>query len=132
MRELPVGAAGGNGSRSQEPDDPLADLDALLAEDDGPILELVEQTPYGEVVLGDLIRRQLTLSASVACAFLLLLFGLPLFNLLFPELGAVPVFGLPLSWLLLGVLIYPLLWVLAYYYVTTSQKFEDEFTELVQ
>ena len=131
MRELSVEVSPGDAARSLELDE-LADLDALLAEDEQPIVELAEQTTYGEVVLGDLIRRQLTLALSVASAFLLLLFGLPIFNLLFPELGALPVLGLPLNWLLLAVVIYPVLWLLAYYYVTTSQKFEDEFTELVR
>ncbi len=132
VRELPVDPSRTGQQSSLDLADELADLDALLAEDERPILEVAEQTTYGEVVLGDLIRRQLTLGLSVASAFLLLLFGLPIFNLLFPELAALPVFGLPLSWLLLAVLIYPLLWVLAYYYVTTAQKFEDEFTELVR
>ena len=133
MRELPVEVGTGAPRRGYELDgDELADLDALLVEDDRPIVEVAEQTTYGEVVLGDLIRRQLTLSLSVAGVFLLLLFGLPLFNLLFPELGALPILGLPLSWLLLAVLIYPVLWVLAYYYVTTSRKFEDEFTDQVR
>lgn len=113
-------------------EDELAELDALLADDERPILEVAEQTPYGEVVLGALIRRQRTLSLTVAGAFLVLLLGLPLFNLLFPELGALPILGLPLSWLLLAVLIYPVLWVLAYYYVTTARAFEDEFTDLVR
>lgn len=113
-------------------EDELLELDELLGGDEPAILEVAEQTAYGEVVLGDLIRRQLTLALSVASAFLLLLFGLPVFNLLFPQLGALPVLGLPLSWLLLAVLIYPILWLLAYYYVTTSEKFEDEFTDLVR
>jgi uncharacterized membrane protein (DUF485 family) len=115
-----------------ELDDELAGLDAFLATADDALVEVAEQTTYGEVVLEDLIRRQLTLSLSVAGAFLLLLFGLPLFNLLFPDLAALSVLGLPLSWLLLAVLIYPVLWVLAYYYVATSRKYEREFDELVR
>ena len=132
MRELAGQVVRGGAPIGYELGDELEDLDALLADDEQAIVEVAEQTTYGEVVLNDLIRRQLTLSLSVASTFLLLLFGLPLFNLMFPELGALPVLGLPLSWLLLAVLIYPLLCVLAYYYVTTAQKFEDEFTELVR
>ncbi len=132
MRELSGQATSGVELQGYDPEDELADLDAWLTDDEHPIVEVAEQTIYGEVVLSALIRRQLTLSLSVASTFLLLLFGLPLFNLLFPELGALPVLGLPLSWLLLAVLIYPLLCLLAYYYVTTAQKFEDEFTELVR
>jgi hypothetical protein len=112
--------------------DELSELDALLVENDHPIQEVVEQTTYGEVVLDDLIRQQLTLSLSVAAVFLLLLFGLPIFNLVFPALAALPVFGLPLTWLLLSVLIYPILWLLAHYFTTTAQKFEDEFADLMR
>ena len=130
--ELAAGAGARPDPHLPGPDDGFADLDELLTEDDQTFQNLAEQTTYGEIVLGDLIDRQRTLSLSVASAFLLLLFGLPVFNLLFPELSAVPVLGLPLSWLLLAVLIYPVLWLLAYYYVATSRKFEDEFTDLVK
>lgn len=116
----------------QADDDLLEDEFVDLLPDDLALQEVAEQTTYGEIVLEDLVRRQRALSLSVAAVFLLLLFGLPLFNVLFPELGALPVFGLPLSWLLLAVLIYPLLWLLAWYYVTTSRKYEDEFTDLVR
>ena len=40
--------------------------------------------------------------------------------------------GLPFSWLILAVAIYPILWLLAYYYVATSRKYEREFDELVR
>lgn len=113
-------------------DEELASLDGLVLPDEPAILEVAEQTTYGEIVLDELIRRQRSLSISVAATFLLLLLGLPLFNLLFPQLGALPVLGLPLSWLLLAVLIYPVLWLLAHYYVTTSRKYEDEFISLVR
>src|SRR5438874_5690743 len=106
--ELPVESRGSIESPLEADDDELADLDELLAADDPAILEVAEQTTYGEIVLDDLIRRQRALSISVAGAFLLLLFTLPLFNILFPRLGALPVLGLPLSWLLLAVLIYPI------------------------
>jgi hypothetical protein len=132
MREAPVDLDTQPQAESFALDEELSGLDAFLAEGDHALVEVAEQTTYGEVVLGDLIRRQLTLSLSVAGTFLLLLLGLPLFNLLFPDLGSLPVFGLPLSWLLLAVLIYPVLWLLAHYFVTTSKKFEDEFDELVR
>lgn len=109
-----------------------ADLEALLIEDDVPLQEVAEQTTYGEIVLEDLIRRQRALSLSVAGAFLLLLFGLPIFNLFFPQLGAIRIQGLPVTWLALAIVIYPVLWLLAYYYVATARKYEDEFTDLLR
>ena len=115
------------------------DGDLLLADDlqplpyeDEALLEIAEQTPYGEVLLEDLIRHQLMLGISVAAVFLVILLGLPLMNLLFPELVAMRVAGLPMSWLALAVLVYPLVWFLAVYFVSTARKNEDEFTELVK
>jgi len=109
----------------------LETLEALQPADDA-LQEIAEQTAYGEILLEELIRRQLRLGISVAAAFLILLFGLPLMNLLFPELVQMRVLGLPLTWLALAVLVYPFLWCLAVYYVSTSRKYEDEFTELVK
>lgn len=89
--------------------------------------EVAEQTSYGELLMADLIRRQRRLALSVAGVFLVLLLGLPLVNLLLPTVAALPVFGLPLTWVLLAVLIYPLLWSLGWYFSTTARALEDEF-----
>lgn len=101
--------------------------------DESPFLqEVEEQTSYGEIFLAELIRRQRRLSLSVAGVFLALLFGLPVLNLQFPAVAEIPVLGLPLSWLLLAVVIYPLLWVLGLYFTTTAHAIEDEFIDLVR
>ena len=94
--------------------------------------EVAEQTTYGEFFLSDLIRRQRRLSLSVAGVFLAMLFGLPLVNIAFPALAELPILGLPLSWVLLAVAIYPLLWALALYFTTTARALEDEFINLVK
>jgi len=96
------------------------------------VQDIAEQTTYGEILLEDLIRRQLSLSLNVAAVFVGILFGLPLVNLFFPQVVAMPVFGIPLGWIVLAVLLYPMLWGLAAYFVSTSRKYEDEFTELVK
>jgi uncharacterized membrane protein (DUF485 family) len=109
----------------------MEELEALLPADEA-LQEIAEQTAYGAVLLEDLIRRQLMLAFSVAAVFLVILFGLPLMNLAFPELVQMRVLGLPMSWLALAVLVYPFVWALAVYFVSTSKKNEDEFTELVR
>jgi len=109
----------------------LEELSALKTED-AALQEIAEQTTYGEILLEDLIRRQLVLSLNVAGVFLVILFGLPLVNLLLPQLVAMPVLGLPLGWLVLAVLLFPTLWALAAYFVSTAKKYEDDFTELVK
>jgi hypothetical protein len=112
-------------------DGALDDPEAFPPDDDA-LQEIAEQTPYGEVLLEDLMRRQRRLAISVATVFLIVLLGLPLMNLGFPSLVQMHVLGLPMSWLALAILIYPFVWVLAWYFVSTSRKYEDEFTELVK
>lgn len=111
--------------------DTLAELERLRP-DDPTLLEIEEQTTYGEILLEDLVRRQLVLAISVAAVFLAILFSLPLLDRVLPEVAAARVFGLPLRWFALAVLVYPLLWLLAGYYVSTSKKYEDDFTETMR
>ena len=112
--------------------DGLDDLPIAALDDTTVLQEVAEQTSYGQIFLNELIRRQRRLAVSVAGVFLLLLFGLPVVNLQFPEVASLPVLGLPLSWLVLGVLIYPLLLVLALYFVYTARALEDEFLDLIR
>ncbi len=104
------------------------------AEDVGQeaLQEVAEQTAYGEIFLADLISRQVTLSLAVAATFLATIFSIPLFNYFLPSIATIRVLGFTLSWLLLGVLVYPLIWGLAFYYVSTSKGYEDDFTQLVR
>jgi uncharacterized membrane protein (DUF485 family) len=70
------------------------------------------------------MRRQLRLSVSCASAFLLLLFGLPLMNFFAPEFMATRVWGFTLSWLVLGVLFFPYVWIIARLFITRSMALE--------
>ncbi len=112
--------------------DELDDLSIEALDDTIVLQEVAEQTSYGQIFLNDLVRRQRRLALSVAGVFLLLLFGLPLVNLAFPQVASLPVLGLSLSWLVLAVLVYPLLLVLAWYFTTTARALEDEFVDLVR
>lgn len=107
------------------------EIEAILPSDPA-LLEIAEQTTYGEILLADLMRRQLLLALVVAAGFLIALFALPLVDLLLPGLAGAELLGLPFSWLALAVLVYPFLWALAAYYVSTAKKYEDEFTRLVR
>ncbi len=130
-RVLPPAMEPPDGGEPLVEEDALAELDALQVVDE-TVQEIAEQTSYGEILLDELIRRQLALSLRVASVFLLALFVLPLLNRFAPQLMAVRVLGLPLHWLVLAVLVYPLLWALGVYFVVTAKKHEDEFTELVR
>ena len=80
---------------------------------------------HSEEFLHRLMRRQLRLSIACATTFLIALLGLPLLNYFFPELMAVRVFGFTLTWLILGVLFFPLVWVISWLFIRKSIALED-------
>jgi uncharacterized membrane protein (DUF485 family) len=81
---------------------------------------------HSEEFLRSLMKRQLKLSISCAGAFLVLLFGLPLLNYFAPELMARRVGGFTLSWLVLGVLFFPYVWIIAKFFITRSMALEND------
>jgi uncharacterized membrane protein (DUF485 family) len=80
---------------------------------------------HSEEFLRGLMKRQLKLSISCAAAFLLLLFGLPVMNYLAPELMARRVGGFTLTWLVLGVLFFPYVWIIAKWFIVRSIALEN-------
>lgn len=72
------------------------------------------------------MTRQLKLSISCAAAFLVLLFGLPLLNYVVPEFMAQRVGGFTLTWLILGVLFFPYVWIIARLFITRSMALEND------
>lgn len=79
---------------------------------------------HSEEFLSGLMKRQLRLSVSCASAFLLLLFGLPLLNYFAPEFMMQRIGGFTLSWLVLGVLFFPYVWIIARLFITRSMALE--------
>jgi uncharacterized membrane protein (DUF485 family) len=73
-----------------------------------------------------LMRQQAALSLKVALIFVALLVLLPLFNLYFPEVANQNVGGFTLTWLILGILFFPITWLLSQYFVKQSDKIESE------
>jgi hypothetical protein len=94
--------------------------------------EIDEQTHVGEVYMRALLRTQLRLALGVCLIFAVLLGGLPLLFALQPSVSDVHVLGLPLPWLVLGVLVYPMLIAGAWFYVRTAERNEKDFVELVE
>ena len=66
----------------------------------------------------------------IACGALL--GGLPLLFALVRRCREARVLGLPLPWLLLGVLVYPTLWFAARYYVRQAERNEAEFADVLR
>ena len=80
---------------------------------------------HSEDFLRLLMRRQLRLSIACAATFLIALLGLPLLNYFFPEWMATRVFGFTLTWFLLGVLFFPLVWLISWFFIRRSIALEE-------
>ena len=72
------------------------------------------------------MRRQAALSVRVAAVFLVMVFGLPLVNYFLPQLANTPVLGFTATWLVLGVLFFPITWLLSAYFIGQSDRIEAE------
>jgi hypothetical protein len=94
-------------------------------------LDLGEQTRLGDILIRSLIRTQLHLAIRLAVLIGVLLGSLPLVLAYLPAIRRVHVFGLPLSWLLLGVLVYPVLIGGAALYVRQAERNERDFEDFV-
>lgn len=94
--------------------------------------EVDDETPLGALYLGSLLREQLWLAVRTLVALVLGLGLLPVLFVLAPGLTDVQVLGLPLAWLLLGVLAYPFLVLLGWRYLRRAESNEDAFVELME
>ena len=81
---------------------------------------------HSEEFLRLLMRRQLKLSVACAAAFLVVLLGLPVANYVAPQLMATRVAGFTLSWLILGVLFFPAVWGISWFFIRRSIALEQD------
>lgn len=81
---------------------------------------------HSEEFLHSLMQKQLKLSITCAATFIVALLGLPLLNYFLPELMATRMFGFTLTWLILGILFFPYVWVISYYFIRRSIELEEQ------
>ncbi|MGA9775484.1 MAG: hypothetical protein WBU92_06135 [Candidatus Dormiibacterota bacterium] len=94
--------------------------------------EFSEQTEVGGVFLQALMRRQLRLSLTIALAFGAFLGVQPLLSAVWSPWTSWRLFGVPVTWLVLGVGSYPLLIWLGRHYVRRAEEVDEEFTDLLR
>jgi uncharacterized membrane protein (DUF485 family) len=87
---------------------------------------------HSDAFLHRLMRRQLRLSIACAATFLIALLGLPLLNYFAPQLMSTRVGGFTISWLLLGVLFFPLVWVISFFFIKRSIALEEAEASRIQ
>jgi hypothetical protein len=106
--------------------------DAPLRRDVRPLTrEIDEQSNLGEVYMSGLMSAQLRLAGMVLAFGAVGLGGLPLLFLLVPATRSLEIGRIPLPWLVLGVIVYPVALVVARYYVRQSERIEAEFSAAV-
>lgn len=93
--------------------------------------DLAEQTGVGELYLQGLLRAQLRLALTVLGIAASVLLGLPLLFALVPESRSWQVAGLPVPWVVLGVLLYPAMIGLAAWFDRHAGRLERRFAEVM-
>ena len=80
---------------------------------------------HSDAFLRDLMRRQLSLSVACGACFLLVLLALPLLNYWAPEWMGQRIGGFTFTWLVLGVLFFPFVWIIAWVFIRKSIALEE-------
>ncbi len=95
-------------------------------------VELHEQTDVGDALVRGLVRAQLGLAVRLAALVMGGAVALALSDSVFPALSDLSPFGVRPNWLILGVLIYPLLYGLGRLYIRLAEQGERDFIRIVE
>ncbi|MGV9826921.1 MULTISPECIES: hypothetical protein [unclassified Gordonia (in: high G+C Gram-positive bacteria)] len=94
-------------------------------------VEVQEQTEVGDALVRGLMRAQLGLALRLGAALTLLIVAIPLLGIVFPDLGEVTVLGVRLNWIVLGLLLYPVLYLTGRLYIRLAEQAERDFMGVV-
>jgi hypothetical protein len=110
----------------------LGDVAARRPAPDPARADLAEQTPVGEALVRGLVRAQLALALRLSLVVATGLGGLPLLFAVAPAVGRTHLLGVPLPWVLLGVLSFPFLFGVGWAYVHWAERNEQDFTAVIR
>lgn len=96
------------------------------------VIELEEQTSYGEELVRQLIRAQLIAAAKAVSVVAVFFLALPVLFFFVPSLSDVTVAGVPLPWLALGLAPFPLLFGAGFWYNHRAERQERDFVAMVE
>ncbi|MFI7674816.1 hypothetical protein [Actinophytocola sp. NPDC049390] len=94
--------------------------------------ELEEQTSYGEELVRQLIRAQFKKAMRFWLGTLAFFLALPALFFFLPQLSQVTVAGVRLPWILLGLVPFPLLFGVGYWYNVVAERQERDFVAMVE
>ena len=96
------------------------------------VVDLQGDSPVGEALRSGLIVDQMRVALRFALLGGLTLGVLPLLFNLVPELGTLSILGLRLPWLVLGIMVYPFLLGLGWWFTRTAERVEQDFADHIQ
>ena len=94
-------------------------------------IEVQEQTAVGDALVRGLVRAQLGLALRLAAVVMCVVVAIPLLGNTFPEIAALRLFGIRANWLVLGVLLYPLFYLVGRVYIRLAEQGERDFMGIV-
>jgi uncharacterized membrane protein len=107
--------------------DPRQQVNTLRAR-----VELEEQTSWGEALVTDLVQAQLRTGLLLVLLVIVVLGALPVVCYFVPAFAGLRVMGVPLPWLLLGVLPFPLLFGVGLRYNQLAERHERDFVDMIE
>lgn len=110
----------------------LAEAAARRGATDRDRSDLTEGTPIGEALLKGLVRAQLALALRLAFVVVAGLGTLPWLFVAAPAVGSFRIAGVPLPWLLLGLLSFPFLVGVGALHVRWAERNEQDFTSVIR
>ncbi len=93
--------------------------------------EVAEQTEVGRELVRGLVRAQLATSLRIAGIAILVFGPLPALFALVPAVQEARIAGIPLAWWVLGLAVYPVLYLLARTHRRQAERIEQDFTDLL-
>jgi hypothetical protein len=96
------------------------------------VVDLQGDSTVGEALRTGLIVDQMRVALRFALLGGLALGVLPLLFEVVPDLGTIAIFNLRLPWLVLGVLVYPFLFGLGWWFTRTAERVEQDFADHIQ
>ena len=95
-------------------------------------VDLEAESPLSEVYLDSLLAAQLRLAGRTLLLLAAAIGSLPLVFYVLPVLAEVTPLGIPLSWLVLGLGVYPVLILLGWRFVVRAERNERDFVDLTR
>ena len=95
-------------------------------------VELAEQTSWGKLLVKDLVKVQLRAGSLLFGLVVVVLGALPLLFHHVPEVTTWRVVGLPLPWILLGIVPFPLLFGVGLWYNRLAERHERDFVAMIE